>query len=264
MLQVKTRALRALVLAGAGAAGLLAMAGPASAQWYGRPFIFQNPPVIVEEDNLSPREIAAIARRLGYRDVGRPRFTGDEYVVDATTRAGTRVRLVLDAFTGHMIDSYLAPETAPRRVVRTEEPRPPVPVPTTRPVLPPSDAESPQVAPRPPRASETPRATPSNPTVVRREPLLPPPASPQQTTPPPAVAPAPAARPAPQARPARPESERPTARAPAPAPGGVGTGTRQQPRVIPGAPPPPAILDDTERARRDEAPLNSVPPVGLD
>lgn len=259
MFLMKTRAARALLLAGAGAAAVLAVSGAASAQWYGRPFIFQNPPVIVEEDNLSSREIAAIVRRLGYRDVARPRFTGDEYVVDATTRAGTRVRLVLDAFTGHMIDSYLAPEAAPRRVVRTEEPRPRAPVPTARPVLPPSDAESPQVAPRPPRASETPRATPSNPTVVRREPLLPP-----QASPPPAVTPAPAPRPAPQARPARPAPEQPTARAPAPAPAGVGTGTRQQPRVIPGAPPPPAILDDAERARRDEAPLNSVPPVGLD
>lgn len=259
-----TRSIRTLLLAGAGLATLMTLASPAAAQWYGRPLFYSSPPVIVEEDNLSAREIAAIVRRMGYSDVSRPRFAGDEFLVDATTRAGTRVRLVLDAFTGHLIDSYLAPEAAPRRVARIEEPRRRV-VPAEPQRSPPAgEGESPQLAPRPPQAVAPPRATPSAPTVVRREPLLPPQA-PIQTAPPATVIPPVQRREIPQAQPQRPQPRQPSAQAPAGSPpAGVGTGTRQQPRLIPGAPPPPAVLDDAERSRRDDAPLNSVPPVGME
>jgi hypothetical protein len=224
---------------------------PASAQWFGRSYA----PVIIEEDNLRPSEVARIIERMGYRQVARPRLVRDSYLVDATTRGGTRVRLVVDAFTGHVVDSFLAPQQVIPQQVERPRPHPPreriVRAPEGEDESPARDGR-PQVVPSVPRA-EPPRQEPRPPTVVRREPMLPPQA-------PPSAAPAPRPPQPPQARPATPPAapaaQPPVAQQP-------GTGTRVQPRRIDGAPPPPAPLDDAERFRREQAPINSVPPAAF-
>lgn len=100
---------------------------------------------------LPPRIVGRIVNRNGMVRVDRIRLAGDAYVIDGLDRSGRRLRLVMDAYDGVVLDRAVAltpvERPAPRRapaIVRS-----PVPV-----------------EPRPPRA------TPKNPTpvAVRAEP----------------------------------------------------------------------------------------------
>jgi hypothetical protein len=99
------RNLKSLLIAGVALAGL---AWPAAAQWYGGAYPYNSPPPYgyggPSYARPLPRDV--IVERLedrGFEDVGRPRFDGSVYVVEATSRRGGAVRLVVDAFDGHII-----------------------------------------------------------------------------------------------------------------------------------------------------------------
>jgi hypothetical protein len=101
------------------AAGLLTAitAGPAVAQWFEgpRPYMYNRPPPIVREARpLPPYAIVERLEAQGYENVGRPRFDGSVYEIEATGLSGARVRIVVDAFRGNVVERY-AVSRAPRR-----------------------------------------------------------------------------------------------------------------------------------------------------
>jgi hypothetical protein len=106
MTPIRRRRADVLLLAGLALSGL---AGPAAAQWYGRPYGYgygyPPPPGYDprEADFLSPGEIVDRVEAAGFDVLGRPRYTGRDYVVEATTRSGARVRLVVDAVRGRIL-----------------------------------------------------------------------------------------------------------------------------------------------------------------
>lgn len=73
----------------AAAAGFLGCA-PANAQTMGA-------------DVLPPYEIATIVRSMGLSPIERPRWRNGRYVMAATDRSGREVRVVVDAYSGHVI-----------------------------------------------------------------------------------------------------------------------------------------------------------------
>ena len=96
-----------LLVVGAAVAGL---ASPASAQWYGGSSPYNAPPPPYgyggspAYDRPLPRDV--IVDRLedrGFDDVGRPRFDGSVYVVEAMSRRRGPVRLVVDAYDGRLL-----------------------------------------------------------------------------------------------------------------------------------------------------------------
>jgi hypothetical protein len=95
-----------LLVVGAAVAGL---ASPASAQWYGGSSPYNAPPPPYgygagAYGRPLPRDV--IVDRLedrGFDDVGRPRFDGSVYVVEAMSRRRGPVRLVVDAFDGRLL-----------------------------------------------------------------------------------------------------------------------------------------------------------------
>ena len=103
------RDLRFLLLASAA----LALAGsPAAAQWYGGPpgpYLYNTPaPPYGSRGPASDRPLprSVIMDRLeaqGFDEVGRPRFEGEVYVVEAISPAGQPVRLVVDAFDARIL-----------------------------------------------------------------------------------------------------------------------------------------------------------------
>ncbi len=101
------RHLKSLLVVGTALVGLTA---PASAQWYGGSSPYNAPPPPYGYGGGSaygrplPRD--AIVDRLedrGFDDVGRPRFDGSVYVVEALSRRSGPVRLVVDAFDGRIL-----------------------------------------------------------------------------------------------------------------------------------------------------------------
>lgn len=120
-----TGAYRRLLFASACAAlATVAGASGASAQMVG--FM---PDVYVDIDEPEPRiEPRGVMRRLqnrGFVEIGRPRFDGRAYVVDATHPSGSRVRLFVDAYDGALLgrrvigQAYLSPANPPQaRVAR--------------------------------------------------------------------------------------------------------------------------------------------------
>lgn len=90
------------------AVALVGLAAPASAQWYGGYGYNAPPPPYGDPAPAYGRPLPrdAIVERLedrGFDDVGRPRFNGNAYVVEATSRRTGPVRLVVDAFTGRVL-----------------------------------------------------------------------------------------------------------------------------------------------------------------
>lgn len=93
-----------------GAAALLLGVGvqAAAAQgfsWgYGPEEVYGAPRAVYRaEPPLSPRAVAYSLQDRGFTEIGRPRFDGRAYVVDATGPRGARLRLVVDARDGAVI-----------------------------------------------------------------------------------------------------------------------------------------------------------------
>ena len=149
-------------------------ASPASAQFYAGP-VFGDPflggPVFVPRRAIAPLPPGAIYAELadrGYEPVGILRRTERVYVVDAYAPSGRPVRLIVDAFSGDLLENY-AREGAPAERERIYSTRPP-------------ERKLPGARPAPARTAEVP---------------LPPRSS--AVSPAPAAVAAPAPRPAPSA-----------------------------------------------------------------
>jgi hypothetical protein len=229
---IRSTAAQRHALMGVAVAGALAGAtGTASAQYY----LYDDAPYIEQRFGygyryLAPRPPAPIPQRaigrIAARDYGLTRVdrtiaTGSAYVVDGRTRSGARVRLILDPYSGQVLDEIVLqapPRTAPR-VARTDprdEARPraqrlaPQPPERPAPPKPPGQATAPATvippSPAAPPKAETPKAEPG-PTQERKAPAE---ASAPATQTPPAPAAPPRAEPAPP-------PEKPPAEAAAPA-----------------------------------------------
>jgi hypothetical protein len=234
--------LRAVFAAGA---LLLGSTGLAQAQWFGfgyhrgyhggdfwqpniyRPNIYR-PPVVMDE--LTPREVVNSLRARGFRDISRPVYQDDVAIVRAVNPSGRPVRLVIDIYSGRIVDRQAAPQPQPQRPQVVQ--RVPDQGPTIRRTVPDS--------------TEKTRATPERPTTIKREPMLPP----QTTTPSP-----------PKNRVVQPEKPQQPAKPPE---ASVGSGTKAQPRRIDMV--PPAELDAPPEKPRAPVgpPINSVPPAALE
>jgi hypothetical protein len=218
------------------AAAVLLSTGSAQAQF------FYRPPVVAEE--LTPREAHYAVARYGYRPAGRVSYQDDVVVVPAVAPDGRRFRIVLDVYSGQILNSTPLASIHPQRDLKKREVRRAPQQPRERVVqrVPDQGPAIRQGVPNPETRAkvspDTPRATPENPTVIRRQPMLPPQNQPVVRQPTPDAAPK------------------------APPEAAVGSGTRQQPRRIDGLPPPAAL--DAPRSTTPEAPINSVPPAGLD
>jgi hypothetical protein len=209
----------------------LGSAGLAQAQWFS-----YRPPVIMDE--LTPREVSQIVYSQGYRNPSRPIYRDDVVIVAAVTPSGQRVRLVLDVYSGRIVDRLAAPHERPKPREQVVQ-RVPDQGPTIRRTV--------------PEVTERTRATPERPSTIKREPMLPPqPALPPQ------------ARPAQQKLiPQKPPSTESVAPAQPPQ-ALVGSGTKAAPRRVDMV--PPAELDSaTPAAKLPVGPaINSVPPAALE
>lgn len=171
------------------AAALVAPA-PAAAQWFGayeryeRPWVERRwvepeweepgwrarrgPRVVIEEDALTPGEVARVLRRQGLRPVGPVRRIGERYRVEVEDRAGRRLRALVDAYEGDIVNlaqqAALPAPTVPggREPTIIPAPRSAAPLP---PVRQPAQATNvPRTAPQPPRPAAAPaRPDPTGP-----------------------------------------------------------------------------------------------------
>lgn len=121
------RPFRRALLVAAGVAGAAAVATPAAAQFYGsyggysynvpppypgpyggpRPYGYgygPDPYARPAPQPLPPRVVIERLEQLGYEDVSRPRFTGTLYIVEATAPGDLRMRVVVDAIRGVILD----------------------------------------------------------------------------------------------------------------------------------------------------------------
>ncbi len=271
---------RILVAAFAGLAALGASATGAQAQWfpsygYGGPVVYYQPRPIYPPANvyvqpgagLHPVEVASLlSRRHGFSQISRPVRQGPVFVATAIDGGGQRLRVIVDAYTGALLDGQLLgppprvarnPQTRTRvAVARPEAPaRVRAPARDAAPRQPPVAAVKP-IAPKP--------ASPLAPAPAQASPASSQPAPAATASYPPALAPALApvvapalvkpAAPAAQTAPSTVKAET-RAASPAAAPG---TNAQGQPvRMIPIAP-----LEETRRAPTGpQAP--AVPPAGL-
>lgn len=96
-------------------AAVALVAGPASAQFFERPygpFTYNSPPAVFDPLEawvgrgvpLSPSAIVERLEDRGFDDVGRPRSNGQAYVVEATSPRGRRVSLIVDPIRGVILD----------------------------------------------------------------------------------------------------------------------------------------------------------------
>jgi hypothetical protein len=208
------------------AGGLLFVStGMAQAQWFMPPRYY--PPVVLDE--VTPREVHGLVRRQGYRNPSSPVYRDDVVIVSALDPSGRRVRLVMDVYSGRIIDRQAAPPRPREQVVQ----RMPDQGPTIRRTA--------------PEQTERSAVTPERPTTIRREPMLPP----QVTTPAP-----------PRSRIVQPD--KPAAAPPRPPEAAVGSGTREAPRRIEMVPPAELDAPPPKPAVPAGPPINSVPPAGLE
>ncbi|PTM41209.1 hypothetical protein [Bosea sp. 124] len=297
------------VLMGLAVAGALTgTAGAASAQYYlyeeDAPYLEQRygyryaaprPPA-----QIPARAIGRIAARdFGLDQVDRTVRSGSTYVVDGRTRTGARVRLILDSYSGEVLDEIVlqgpargAPRVArvdPRDEARPPQPRP-VPRPPERPpslkppgqatapatVIPPSPAAPPRIEPAP--AADKPPASASAPaTATPPSPAAPPHAQPappaekppaSASAPPTEVLPSPATPAAPTPGPSAPATgaEKPRLVNPSDV-RGTETGEREPPLArseqpgIPSQLPPVQTQDATPSTPRPETPAVPVTPL---
>jgi hypothetical protein len=203
---------------------VLSCAGTAQAQWFA-PRYYQ-PPVVLEE--LTPREVLGRVRSLGYSSPSRLDYRDDVVIVSATDPSGRRVRLVLDVFSGRLIERSTAPQPRQNVVQRAPD-------------------QGSTIRNTVPEQTERTRAAPEKPVTIPREPVKPP----QSATP--AL---------PKSSIVQPEKP---VEPPKPPEASIGSGTRDQPRRIDITPPAPLDAPvEAPKTRPATPPLNSVPPVGLE
>jgi hypothetical protein len=219
-----SKALRAVMVAGALVA---ASAGAAQAQWFAPRTYY--PPVVLDE--LTPREIHGRVLRQGYNNPSRPIYRDDVVLVTAVEPSGRRVRLVLDVYTGRIVDRQVVAQPRPREQVVQRVPD-----------------QGTAIRRTVPEPTERSSVTPERPTIIRREPLLPP----QTTTPT-----------APRGRIAAPEKPAEAAPKP-PDTAAVGSGTRTIPRRIEMTPPAELDAPPIRPVVPSGPPINSVPPASLE
>jgi hypothetical protein len=100
------RNLTSLLIAGA---ALASASLPAAAQWYGGSYRYNAPAPPYGYGGPSyarPLPRGAIVERLedrGFEEVGRPRLEEDVYVVEATSRRGGAVQVIVDAYDGRIL-----------------------------------------------------------------------------------------------------------------------------------------------------------------
>lgn len=193
---MRSDAARRMALAGLAMAGALAVAaGPAAAQYY----IYEEE-ILPRDDGYRyrplPRYLATLPPTLPMRDIGliarrefglarieRTLRSGQTYVIDGETARGRRVRLLLDAYSGDLIDRIPLPGSRPatpadeiaRVEPRADGGRRLVPLPPQRPPAPkpPAEASAPaSVVPRPPAAPPAPSPGPTTPETGAMKPRL--------------------------------------------------------------------------------------------
>lgn len=92
--------------------GLSMVSSPAPAQFFGNnvpgpPGFYGSGPVFRGYQRpVPPDDVVDRLEDNGFEDVSRPRFDGSNYLVDATDPRGRRIRLVVDAFRGAIVDRY--------------------------------------------------------------------------------------------------------------------------------------------------------------
>lgn len=156
--------------------------GPWGADSYGRTEAYP------EARRLRPREVVERLEDMGYEDVGRPRFTGTLYLVEATAPGDVRVQVVVDAVRGVVLNrTAIGPQRNGREVeAEDDDVRPrqygrvePYVLPPDAPPPPPADERRPRRDAARPGAPALPPAPPvaAPPPVV--ESPLPPPADPR-------------------------------------------------------------------------------------
>ena len=104
--------------------GLAASALPAHAQLFGyfgyRPFSYA-PPV---DQGISPREVRAIVADEGMRLTGRPFRNGNVWVADAVDERGWTHRLIINAYSGDIVQSFGRGQPVPPRLAAPDAPPP--------------------------------------------------------------------------------------------------------------------------------------------
>ncbi len=221
-------AAQSLVLTGLTIAFIGCASLPAQAQWF-----TYRPPVIMDE--MTPREVVHSVRRQGFINPSQPQYRDDFVLLTATEPGGRRVRLLLDVYSGRIVESRpLGHRSVQERREQVVQ-RVPDQGATIRRAVPDSEQKT--------------RSTPERPSVIRREPMLPPQINPSQAIPRQQIAPRN------QVTPVAPVT---------PPQAAVGSGTKTEPRRIDMV--PPAGLDDVPTAPRPVpgAPINSVPPAALE
>lgn len=288
-MRFRSTAPRRKVLTGLAVAGALAgSAGAASAQYYG----------YVDEDayprgyyeryaprppaQIPPRAVGRLAARsYGLVQVDRMVQTRSSYVIDGETASGRRTRLIVDAYSGDVLDSIPLPRAAAPRIARVDprdDDRPAprlVPRPPERPpsLKPPGQASAPatiqQPAPAMPRAPEPkppaekpPASASAPPTTAPPSPATP--SSPTRGTvdPETGAAKPQLVNPSDVRGTGEPERTPPLAKAPEPA---IGTeaqaGGEPTIRIAPVELPPVQIEDATPSRPRPETPAVPVTPL---
>jgi hypothetical protein len=279
--------LRGAVFAGLAAAGLTLAPGAAEAQLFGWGFAhrFSFAPPAYDDPELAPRGMppGAVYRMLrsqGYRALGPLMSRGRVYLADvADGETGQHERLIIDAFSGDIVESYplsqrFAPPGLVPRAPRAEAP-PPAPQRSAR-LHPPSATPHAEPAdplvipgigaaakPRPALRAKAPRKPKA--VIARRAPTEPAKTFVPKTVAPPAPAAPPLTAPAEAAKPAAPEA--PVAAAPpaAPLPLAAPAPAPQPAASAPSIPEdmPVAPLDDAGPPK-PKSPVNDIPVAPLE
>ncbi len=107
----RSKVLRSAILS----AAFLALAGaaPASAQYWGPGY-----PPPDYSGRIPPQHIEAMVRSMGFQPVAEPRPRGPLWVTHAVDRDGQQVRVLIDSFSGRVIDVLRRP-LPPQRVAAT-------------------------------------------------------------------------------------------------------------------------------------------------
>ena len=199
----------------------------AQAQWFGHPY---RPPVVYDE--LTPREMAFAVVRQGYRSPSQIAYRGDFAAVNAIDADGRPVRLALDIYSGRIVNSTYLTQSPPKPRQKREQIVQRVP------------DQGAVIRNTVPDASTKTRATSERPSIIKREPLLPPqgPVIPKKQL----------VTPEKPAQPAQPPQAT------------VGSGTKNTPRRIEFGPPAELDAPPLPQKLPTEAPINSVPPAALE